>query len=79
MYAEVERDHWNLILSKDIPAWGVYNRDLSKDVLSVKIPAFTEEDVVEHLSIIFEENGENAANMVIAWDKTRAVARLNFE
>jgi len=79
LYAEVEQEHWNLILSKDIPAWGDHNRDLSKDVATIKIPAFTEEEVVEHLSIIFEENEDDSVNMIVAWDQTRAKAHIAFE
>ena len=79
MYAQVEKDFWNLILSKDIPAWGVHNRDKSKDIATVKIPVHSEAEVVEHLSIIFEEVDDNSANMIVAWDQTRAVANITFE
>ncbi len=78
LYAEVNKNEWTLIFSKDIPSWGPENRDDSKDIVKVKIPSYREAEVVEYLSIVFEEKDYNKADMIIAWDTTRAVATFEF-
>lgn len=72
LYAKLNNNSWDLIFSKDFPAWGSANRDASKDVLTVPVTLSSESEVLENLSIIFEEAGANTVNMVIGWDTTRA-------
>ncbi len=79
LYAVVNRDHWDLILSKDIPAWGIHNRDTSMDMATIRVPASQEDESVENLSIIFEEVANGSVDMVIAWDQTRATANMIFK
>lgn len=79
IYAELKQGSWDIIFSKDFPAWGNANRDETKDVGRVNIPTFTEAEVLENLSIIFEEKSDKMVNMVIGWDKTRASMPISFE
>ena len=71
LFAELNGSNWNLIFSKDYPIWGVHDRDEAKDIAKVSVPVTHEDEVVEHLSIIFEEQSSELVYMVIAWDKTR--------
>ena len=68
LFARVNSDSWDLIFSKDYPIWGAYGRDESKDVASITLPVTTEEEVIEALSIMFKESGDEV-HMVIGWDQ----------
>jgi len=79
MFAKLTSDSsWDIIFSSDLPTWGAANRDESKDVATVSIPVTKESEVVEALSIIFEEQAANQVNLVIAWDKTRATMPITI-
>ena len=79
MFAKLYEGSWDLILSKDYPIWGAANRDESKDATIVSIPVTLEDEVVEALSIIFEEQSSSLVNMVIAWDQTRATVPIYWK
>ena len=77
LYADLKEGSWDMIFSKDYPAWGNANRDESKDVLTVNIPLTSEKEDLENLSIIFDEKSPKLVHMVIGWETTRA--ELPFE
>ena len=79
MFAKLNGSTWDIILSKDYPIWGAANRDESKDAYSVTIPVTKDSEVVEALSIIFEEKSDNSTNMIIAWDQTRATIPVSWK
>ncbi|MEM9548176.1 MAG: DUF2911 domain-containing protein [Bacteroidota bacterium] len=79
LYAEIKDGSWDLIFSKDLPAWGAANRDESKDVGRTNVSLKSDPEVVENLSIIFDEKSENLVHMVIAWDQTRAELPITFK
>lgn len=78
MYAELHKDKWELIFSKDLPSWGNANRDMVQDFARVSVPITQEEEVVENLSIVLEDGDGGMVNMVIAWDTTRATATIKL-
>jgi len=78
LYAEIKDGSWDMIFSKDLPAWGAANRDESKDVGRTNVSLKSDTEVVENLSIIFEEKSDKLVHMVIAWDQTRAELPINF-
>ena len=77
VYAVVNQDNWEFILSRDLPAWGDANRDESMDVLKYKVPSAPTTETVEALAIIFEGD-EESVNMVVAWENTRAALPISF-
>jgi len=79
LYAKIMDGAWEMIFSKDIPAWGAVNRDESKDVGKYKVSLKSDPEVVENLSIIFDEKSDNLVHMVIAWDQTRAELPISFK
>lgn len=79
MFAELNGDTWGIIFSKDFPIWGAANRDESKDVAKAKGMVSMDDEVVEHLSIIFEEKSDDLVHMMIAWDKTRCEVPISFK
>ena len=68
-----------MIFSKDLPAWGAANRDESKDVGRTNVSLKSDSEVVENLSIIFEEKSDKLVHMVVAWDQTRAELPITFK
>jgi hypothetical protein len=79
LFAEVEKDEWKMIFSKDYPIWGAHKRDITKDVATTTIAVTTEAEVVENLSIIFEDQKDGSVHMIIAWDQTRAHMPIQFK
>ena len=79
LYAEIKEGSWDMIFSKDLPAWGSANRDESKDVGRTNVSLKSDSEVVENLSIIFEEKSDKLVHMVIAWDQTRAELPISFK
>lgn len=72
LYAELKEGSWDIIFSKDIPAWGPANRDESKDAYRVNVPLSSEKEDLENLAIIFDEKSADLVHMVIGWETTRA-------
>ncbi|MEL6123759.1 MAG: DUF2911 domain-containing protein, partial [Bacteroidota bacterium] len=79
MFAALNGDTWDIILSKDFPIWGAANRDEEKDVARIEVPVQSIDEVVENFSIIFEEKSPTLAHMVIAWDQTMVEVPITFE
>ncbi|MDF1695637.1 MAG: DUF2911 domain-containing protein [Saprospiraceae bacterium] len=79
LYAEIKEGSWDMIFSKDLPAWGAANRDESKDVGRAGVTLSSDPEIVENLSIIFEEKSDKLVHMVIAWDTTRAEMPITFK
>lgn len=79
LYAEIKDGSWNMIFSKDLPAWGAANRDETKDVGSTSVSLSSDSEVVENLSIIFDEKSDKLVHMVIGWDTTRAELPITFK
>ncbi len=78
MFAKINKTNWDIIFSKDYPIWGEANRDISKDVAVVNVPVTMESEVVEALSMIFEEQSPTLVNLVIGWEKTRATIPITL-
>lgn len=79
LYAEIKDGSWDMIFSKDLPAWGAANRDETKDVGRTNITLKSDPEIVENLAIIFEEKSDKLVHMVIAWDTTRAELPISFK
>jgi len=79
LYAEIKDGSWDMIFSKDLPAWGAANRDETKDIGRTNVSLKSDTEVLENLSIIFEEKSEKLVHMVIGWDQTRAELPIAFK
>lgn len=80
LYAEIKDGSWDMIFSKDLPAWGSANRDESKDVGRTNIGLSSDpKEVLENLAIIFEKKSDKLVHMVIGWDTTRAEMPITFK
>jgi len=79
LYADLKEGSWDIIFSKDLPAWGPVNRDESKDAYRINIPLSSEKEDLENLSIIFDEKSPKLVHMVIGWETTRAELPIEFK
>ena len=79
LYAEVNEDYWDIILSTDLPAWGNANRDEAKDAYRIRVTVSTESEALEALTMIFRESDDQKVALVIGWDTTRASLPIEFE
>ncbi|MCB1024480.1 MAG: DUF2911 domain-containing protein [Acidobacteria bacterium] len=64
-------DSWVVILNSELHQWGAFTYDESKDVVRTSAKVESLADPVENLSIVF-----NDGNMIMAWDKTKAVVPI---
>ena len=78
LYAVVNKDSWDIILNTDRPAWGAANRDESKDVAMLKVPVSKEDEVVEALTIKYEDQEDGSIHIIVAWDQHRARIPVKF-
>jgi len=78
LYAIPTAANWTIIFNTDMPAWGAANRDEEKDAYKVVIPVTQDAEVLEALSIRFEEIDANNVNLIFGWDTTRATMKLSY-
>lgn len=78
MFAELHPEHWIIKVSTERNIAGTANRDVSKDVVSVKVPVVKMPEVREQFTIGFQRINEESCNMVFEWDKTRTVLPISF-
>jgi len=63
-------DHWTFILNYNTDLWGTNNYDPAQDVVRVKVPVVSLDEVREKLEIGFEED-QRELNLSISWDQTK--------
>ncbi|HEX4878163.1 MAG TPA: DUF2911 domain-containing protein [Chitinophagaceae bacterium] len=75
MFAIPEENEWTIILNSQPGQWGAfgYERNKDKNVAEVKVPVNKLDNVVEQLTIRFDDR-----NMYIEWDKTRVVVPISY-
>ena len=78
MYAIPNKDAWTIIFSSDLDQWGHYSYNKDLDVLRVTTPVLENREVVEELSIQFEDLEEGKAVMYIAWDMIRVELAVSY-
>ena len=78
LYAIPTEADWTLIFNTDMPAWGSANRDEEKDAYKIKVPVTQDSEVLEALSIMFQENDGNNVSIIFGWDTTRATLNCSY-
>jgi hypothetical protein len=66
-----QENKWTLILNKDNYCWGSFTYDSKKDVLRADMKIEKLSDVIEALTIYFDEN-KNGTTLIIMWDDVKA-------
>ena len=78
IFAIPEKDQWTIIFNSDLDYWGAYSYNEKNDVLRISAPVKSTSDVVEAFSIQFEEKGDQAATLRMAWDKTMVEIPIRY-
>jgi hypothetical protein len=89
LFVDLQASGWTLIVSTQKSAdhydpkdkskiWGSYGYDPKFDVVRIPMTVTTVPASLDQLTIQFEDITDHGGNLVIAWDKTRAVAPFKF-
>lgn len=72
VYAVPGQEQWEIVVNGSTERWGIpIDEDVrSRDVGSVTVEPSSTDELVENLSLDFEESGDGAS-LVIAWERTR--------
>ena len=76
MYCLPSETKWTIILNKDNYCWGNFVYDIKKDVLRTTIPIDKNTEIVEAMTIYFEET-KTGANLIMLWDDTKVTFPIN--
>ncbi|MDV3309841.1 MAG: DUF2911 domain-containing protein [Cyclobacteriaceae bacterium] len=76
-------DTWTIIFNSEHGQWGINskgepNRDPARDVLTVDVPAMTQDRVIEQFTVTFESVGDDV-EMVLMWDKTLVAVPFSYQ
>ena len=77
VFAIPTANEWTIIFNADLDEWGHYSYKEEHDVLRVKASVRATDEIVEALSIQFEDSANGKAKMKIAWDTV--IAELPIE
>lgn len=69
LYTIPEKDHWTIIINRDVYVWGAFSYKKEKDAARIKVPAQQTAAPVEALSMIFRTE-KNGVTLLIGWDTT---------
>ena len=78
LFALVNPEEWTVILNTQLGQWGsfAYEKNKDKDIAHIKVKVQENEDVVEQLTISYDED-EQA--LIIEWDKVKVTIPLSFQ
>ncbi len=68
--AVIHADKWEFVIHRNIPSWGTFGHDDSKNIASFTAPVESMTNPLEALSITFDKKSETEIHMVVGWDKT---------
>lgn len=77
LYANPQKDNWEIFINSDLDGWGHYAYDASKNVASITVPTQKTPKTVDAMAIMFEK-ADKGANMLIAWDDTMVSIPIEF-
>jgi len=78
LYAIPYEDKWTVIFNKETNIWGAFLYDEKKDVLRTDIKTELQAEATEAFSMGFEKAGDSSINLVMAWDRVKAVLPFTF-
>lgn len=76
MYAIPRKDIWTVAINSVANRWGYGEPDYEKDVLTITVPVTYTDEVVESLTMSFNETSDQT-NLVIKWDTSLVSIPLN--
>ncbi|MBC7650487.1 MAG: DUF2911 domain-containing protein [Deinococcales bacterium] len=77
LYCVPTETKWTLIINKDNFCWGNFVYDTKKDVLRTTISVDKSTEMVEAMTMYFEET-KTGANLLIQWDDVKALLAISY-
>jgi hypothetical protein len=78
MFAIPTKDKWTIIFNSDLDSWGHYNYNKDHDILRIETPVIENKELIEALSIQFEDLEKEKAVMYIAWDMAKVELAVSY-
>ena len=69
LYSIPNEKEWTIILNKKTLTWGAYEYSDELDLVRINVPVRQMQNPIDALSMAFEKEGNNTANILIGWDK----------
>ena len=69
LYSIPNEKEWTIILNKKTLTWGAYEYSDELDLVRINVPVRQMQNPIDALSMAFEKEGNNTANLLIGWDK----------
>lgn len=76
LYCIPHKDSWTIVLNNNIDTWGL-KQDSTKDVDRFKVPATTNNPILEYFTMVFEKT-DTGANLIIGWDDVVVKLPVSF-
>jgi hypothetical protein len=77
LYCIPSENKWTVIVNKDNYCWGNFVYDVKKDLLRTSFILDKNSEVVEAMTMYFEET-KTGANLVILWDDVKGILPINL-
>ncbi len=68
---------WIITLNNNLFSWGLHP-DTSKDIAKIEIPVLKTDKIIEVFTMVFQSSA-TGADLVMAWDNTKAVLPISFQ
>lgn len=77
MYCIPQEKKWTIIFNKDVFMWGSFVYDSKKDVVRTEVDVEKNNEIIEALSIYFEDS-KTGANLLILWDDVKIALPISL-
>jgi hypothetical protein len=77
-YTIPAKDTWTVAFNSELGKWGYGEPNYEMDVLRTEIPAGQLDQSLEQFTISGVREGENAMNIVLAWDQTQVKIPVQY-
>jgi hypothetical protein len=78
LYAIPDTSQWTLIINRETDTWGAFDYDAKKDVLRVDVPVKKINESIDILTICFQGNDKNSAELCMTWDDQQALLPISW-
>ena len=72
LFAKINDGSWDFIVHTNVQSWGQPNHDEKDNVVTVNAKTMKTPSTVEAMTILLEKNGDNAIDLIVAWDDLMA-------
>ncbi len=72
LFAKINDGSWDFIIHTNVQSWGQPNHDEKDNVVTVNAKTMKTPSTVEAMTILLEKNGDNAIDLIVAFDDLMA-------